>query len=185
MRNKVAIFLLVLGVLALVGYLFSGSHLESKKGFKWFFSVGDNYDYSNVLVKRVVDGDTLLLENKRYVRLLGIDTPEMHESAKLYRDARRSGQSVEIIRKMGRQAYEITKQLAEGKRVRLEFDKEKYDKYNRILAYVYLPDGSFLNALIVEEGYATVMTYPPNVTYADLFTRLYRQARENKRGLWK
>ena len=118
------------------------------------------------------------------MRLLGIDTPEMHESAKLYRDARRSGQSVEAIKQMGRQAYEITKQLAEGKRVRLEFDKEKYDKYNRILAYVYLPDGSFLNALIVEEGYATVMTYPPNVTYADLFARLYRQAREDKRGLW-
>ena len=186
-QNKKLILLLASGVLALAGYLFSGvsnPHLGSKKGFKWPFSVGDNYDYNNVLVKRVVDGDTLKLENGEYVRLLGIDTPEMHESAKLYRDARRSGQSVEAIKQMGRQAYEITKQLAEGKRVRLEFDKEKYDKYNRILAYVYLPDGSFLNALIVEEGYATVMTYPPNVTYADLFARLYRQAREDKRGLW-
>ena len=186
-QNKKLILLLASGVLALAGYLFSGvsnPHLGSKKGFKWPFSVGDNYDYNNVLVKRVVDGDTLKLENGEYVRLLGIDTPEMHESAKLYRDARRSGQSVEAIKQMGRQAYEITKQLAEGKRVRLEFDKEKYDKYNRILAYVYLPDGSFLNALIVEEGYATVMTYPPNVKYADYFLKLERLAREERKGLW-
>jgi micrococcal nuclease len=54
-----------------------------------------------------------------------------------------------------------------------------------ILAYVFLDDGTFLNARIVEEGYASLMTYPPNVKYADLFTKLYRQARENKRGLWR
>ena len=185
--DKKIILLLVSGVLILTGYLFKdvlNLRLDSRKEVNWSSSAGGNYDYNDILVKRVVDGDTLFLESREYVRLLGIDTPEMHESAKLYRDARRSGQSVEAIKQMGRQAYEITKQLAEGKRVRLEFDKEKYDKYNRILAYVYLPDGSFLNALIVEEGYATVMTYPPNVTYADLFARLYRQAREDKRGLW-
>ena len=102
-QNKKLILLLASGVLALAGYLFSGvsnPHLGSKKGFKWPFSVGDNYDYNNVLVKRVVDGDTLKLENGEYVRLLGIDTPEMHESAKLYRDARRSGQSVEAIKQI-------------------------------------------------------------------------------------
>ena len=86
---------------------------------------------------------------------------------------------------MGRRAYEVTKKLVEGKRVRLEFDVERFDKYKRILAYVYLLDGTFVNAAIVEQGYASLMTYPPNVKYADLFLRLYREARQNKRGLWE
>jgi micrococcal nuclease len=141
--------------------------------------------YSDILVQRVIDGDTLLLEDSRRVRLIGIDTPEMHESAKLYRDAKRSKQSIALIQQLGRQSYEFTRALAEGKRVSLEFDLEKKDKYGRLLAYVYLKDGTFLNAKIVEEGYASLMTYPPNVKYADLFLELYQQARQNQRGLWK
>ena len=109
----------------------------------------------------------------------------MHDSAKLDRDASRSGQDVAAIKQLGRRSYEFTKNLVEGKRVRLEFDVERYDKYRRTLAYVYLLDGTFVNARIVEEGYASLMTYPPNVKYADLFLKLYREARENKKGLWK
>jgi len=66
-----------------------------------------------------------------------------------------------------------------------EFDVEKKDRYERLLAYVYLKDGTFLNAEIVKQGYASLMTYPPNVKYADDFVKLYREARENNRGLWK
>ncbi|MDD5561051.1 MAG: thermonuclease family protein [Candidatus Omnitrophica bacterium] len=187
-RQKKIILSFLLGLLALTGYFFGdnlGLPFKHKEGFRGYVSSGDNDDYGNPLVTRVVDGDTLKLENGKFLRLLGIDTPEMHESAKLFRDARRTGQKAEEIKKLGRQSYEFTKQLAQGKRVRLEFDKERYDKYGRILAYVYLPDGRLLNALIVEEGYASLMNYPPNVKYADLFSRLYRQARENKRGLWR
>jgi len=185
--NKKTILLLIAGILALTGYLFSGDldpRFHSKEEVKWQMPFGRNFDYTNILVTRAVDGDTLVLENKERVRLIGIDTPEMHESNKLYRDAQRSGQDVEAIKRLGRQAYEFTKKLVEGKRVRLEFDVERYDKYKRILAYVYLEDGTFVNAKIVEEGYASLMTYPPNVKYADLFLKLYRQARENRRGLW-
>lgn len=148
-------------------------------------SPGKDYGYGNILVTRVVDGDTLLLENSERVRLIGIDTPEMHESNKLNRDARRSGEDAGAIKQLGRRSYEFTKKLVQGKRVRLEFDLERYDKYKRILAYVYLEDGTFVNAKIVEEGYASLMTYPPNVKYADLFLKLYREARQNQRGLWR
>jgi len=186
--QKKLIFSLVLGLLALAGYFFGDNlrpRFNPKESSVQSAAVDNNYDYSNILVTRVVDGDTLKLENGEYLRLLGIDTPEVHESAKLHRDAQRSGQSVEAIKQSGRQSYEFTKQLVEKKRVRLEFDKERHDRYNRVLAYVYLPDGIFLNAIIVEEGYASLMTYPPNVKYADLFLKLYQQARENKRGLWR
>jgi len=144
-----------------------------------------DYIYRDILVRRVVDGDTLLLENNQRVRLIGIDTPEMHDSDKLVRDARRSGEEAETIKRLGRQAYEFTRNLAEGKRVRLEFDAERFDKYKRLLAYAYLSDGTFLNAEIIGQGYASPMTYPPNVRHADLFLKLYRQAREERRGLWK
>ncbi|MDP2937997.1 MAG: thermonuclease family protein [Candidatus Omnitrophota bacterium] len=154
----------------------------------WKFSIpfGKSYNYSDILVERAVDGDTLKLESGERVRLIGIDTPEMHESNKLYKDSQRSGEDVATIQKLGRRAYEFTKKLVEGKRVSLEFDVEKYDKYDRLLAYVYLKDGgTFVNAEIVKQGYASLMTIPPNAKYANLFLKLYQEARNNKRGLWK
>jgi micrococcal nuclease len=146
---------------------------------------GRSYTYDNILVTRAVDGDTLVLENKERVRLIGIDTPEMHESSKLHRDSQRSGQDIKTIIALGRRSYAFTRNLVEGKRVRLEFDVEKRDRYERLLAYVFLLDGTFVNAEIVKQGYASLMTYPPNVKYADLFKDLYREARENNRGLWQ
>jgi len=83
-------------------------------------------------------------------------------------------------------SYEFTRDLIEGQNVSLEFDVEKYDKYGRILAYVFRnKDNKFVNAEIIEQGYASLMTIPPNVKYASLFQKLYTSARENKRGLWK
>ena len=164
--NKKTIFLLIASVLVLTGYIFGGDldpRFHSKEEVKWRIPFGRSFDYSNILVTRAVDGDTLVLENNERVRLIGIDTPEMHESNKLQRDSQRTKQDVGVIQKMGRQAYAFTKELVEGKRVSLEFDVERYDKYKRLLAYVYLKDGTFINAEIVKAGYASLMTYPPNV----------------------
>ncbi len=56
---------------------------------------------------------------------------------------------------------------------------------HRILAYIYLKNGTFVNAWLVENGYAMVMTFPPNIKYEALFLKLQREAREANRGLWK
>ncbi len=173
-------------LLCSIAYAREGIFYSSEQGkFVMPFGSSAATDYSDILVKRVVDGDTLQLENGERVRLIGIDTPEMHFSDKLNRDSKRTKQDRSTIQRLGRQAYEFTRDLVEGKRVALEFDVEKYDKYKRILAYVFLKDGTFVNAKIVEDGYASLMTYPPNVKYADLFQKLYKEARENRRGLWK
>jgi micrococcal nuclease len=136
-------------------------------------------------VSRVVDGDTLKLSDGERVRLIGIDTPEVHYSDKLLRDANSSGKDAAAIQAMGQKASDFTKSLVAGKKVRLEFDVKRRDRYGRLLAYVYLEDGTFVNAKIIEEGYAQVMTIPPNVKYSDLFLKLQREAREKGKGLWK
>jgi micrococcal nuclease len=183
--KKAFLAIVLLSLCAGLGYAAEeGLSFDPDKA-KFSIPFGETYDYADILVKRVVDADTLLLENGERVRLIGIDTPEMHESAKLQRDSRRSSRDASAIQKLGRRAYEFVRPLAEGKRVSLEFDAERYDKYNRLLAYVYLKEnGLFLNAEIVKQGYASLMTIPPNVKYAELFQQLYRQARENRRGLW-
>ncbi len=141
-----------------------------------------------VRVVRVVDGDTIQvrLPNTRTerVRLIGMDTPEVYESEKLARDVRESGRSREEIQALGRLASEFTKQRLDAKSVGLELDVQARDRYGRLLAYVWLPDGSLFNMVILREGYAQVLTIPPNVKYADLFLACQRDAREKMRGLW-
>ncbi len=157
---------------------------DSEKG-RFVIPFGEKYNYEDILVSRVIDGDTLLLESGERVRLIGIDTPEMHESPKLHKDSQRSKQDLQTIKALGKRSYEFTRKLVEGRRIRLEFDVEKKDRYGRLLGYAYLPDNTFVNAKIIEQGYASLMTYPPNVKYVDLFQNLYREARENQRGLWQ
>ena len=135
-------------------------------------------------VERVVDGDTLKLSGGERVRLIGVDTPELHYSEKLLRDAARTGKDIKSIQELGRIASEFTKSLCAGKRVRLEFDVQRRDRYGRLLAYVYLEDGTFVNARILEEGFGQVMTIPPDVKYADYFLKLQQTARNNKKGFW-
>ena len=84
----------------------------------------------------------------------------------------------------GQQSKEFLTKLLENKKVRLEYDVRGKDQYNRTLAYVYLSDGTFVNAELVKKGHAMVMTIPPNVKYAEKFVKLQRRARKNNRGLW-
>jgi len=122
-------------------------------------------------VKQVVDGDTLRLTNGEKVRLIGVDTPETKHPQK-------------PVEQFGKEAYLFTKRMVEGKEVRLEFDWQRRDKYGRLLAYVYLTDGAFLNAEIIKQGYGFAYTKYP-FKYLDEFGGYEKEARENRRGLWK
>lgn len=141
-------------------------------------------DSQKFFVTKVIDGDTIEIANGERVRLIGIDTPESRVNQKTQRDSLRSGQDVQSIAIIGKEATNYMKALLEKKTVRLEFDVTQRDKYGRLLAYVYLDD-LFVNAEIVRAGYASLMTIPPNVKYSSLFQSLYREARTQRRGLWQ
>lgn len=140
-------------------------------------------------VIKVVDGDTadvrLIGGLRERVRFLGIDTPEVFAGSKLDRDSRESGRPKEVIQALGRLASDFTKRHLRNKEVRLEFDVQTRDQYGRLLAYLWLDDGTLFNMLILREGYAQVLTIPPNVKYSALFLACQREARNAVRGLWK
>lgn len=130
-------------------------------------------------VTRVIDGDTIEVEiDKRNfkVRYIGVDTPETV-------DPRRP------VACFGKEASLENKQLVEGKKVYLEKDISETDKYDRLLRYIYLPQDSgsllFINDYLVRQGFAKVVTFPPDVKYSQQFIEAEREARENNRGLWQ
>ena len=179
-------YLLVLIVLYTF-YQLIGEQFRELGGSKASAKSGDRIPCK---VVKVYDGDTFKcrLESGEEVkvRLIGIDTPESRRNRKAYRDAERSGKSVEEIVRLGKKATEFTRSLIPpGTVVYLETDVQLHDRYGRLLAYVYLPDGRMLNEVLVEEGYATVYTFPPNVKYAERFVELQRKAMREGRGLWR
>ncbi len=136
-------------------------------------------------IVHVYDGDTVKLDNGERVRLIGIDTPESHDNFKLDRDVRKLRKSREVLLEMGQKASQFTHDLLDGQQVRLEIDVEPRDRYQRLLAYLYLPDGTFVNEKIIREGYAYPLTVPPNVRHADEFKQWFDEARDHQRGLWQ
>lgn len=137
-------------------------------------------------VKRVVDGDTfvaLVAGREERVRVLGIDTPELHDSDKLRRDARRSRRDAAAIQALGRAAAAHAKLLLEGVVVTLELTDTTRDKYGRVLAFVRLPDGRDFGEVMLADGYARLfhaVDHPRKETYR----LVERNARLGRRGLW-
>lgn len=137
-------------------------------------------DAMEATVVKVVDGDTIhvLVDGRREkVRLIGVDTPE----------------STSELEPFGAEASAYTKAALLGRRVWLETDVELRDRYERLLAYVWLEEPrpgddvaarAMFNARIVGDGYAQIYTFPPNVRYTELLLRLQREARNAGRGLW-
>ncbi|MCC6404827.1 MAG: thermonuclease family protein [Candidatus Yanofskybacteria bacterium] len=124
-----------------------------------------------VLVTKVVDGDTIEIEGGTRVRYIGVNTPETV-------DPRRPVQC------FGKEASSYNASLVEGQFVRLVRDISDTDKYGRLLRYIYLADGTFVNLQLVARGYAYANTYPPDIAHAKEFAAAQAEAREASRGLW-
>src|SRR3954471_14859307 len=131
-------------------------------------------DHAGAVVTRVVDGDTIHVAiggHDETVRLIGINTPETVDPRS----------PVECF---GEEAHKRTEQLLpKGTPVRLVRDVEARDRYRRLLAYVYrVKDGLFVNLALARDGYADLLTFPPNVAHVADFTAAVREARDAGRG---
>ncbi len=159
MKKVLKLLLLLLSGIILI--LFAG--LKSKSG-------DIKTDSAEYTVLKVIDGDTIEVERIGKVRYIGVDSPETKHPSRSQEP-------------YGQEAFEANRRLVENKRVKLEPDVGERDRYGRILAYVYVGD-VFVNAWLVANGYAQVMTVPPNVKYAALFVKLEQDARGTAKGLW-
>lgn len=121
------------------------------------------------VVDYVHDGDTLFLADGRKVRLLGIDTPEVSDGGECFgveaRDALRGI-------------------LPEGTEIRVLPDVNPEDRFGRSLLHVYLPDGTFVNRALIDQGYAEALIIRPNLMFADEFEAAEDAAAASGVGLW-
>lgn len=126
-------------------------------------------------VVRIEDGDTATIDmngTEERVRFIGVDTPEIQDPRK-------------PVQCYGKAASNFTKSLIGANPLRLEADPENTnrDRYDRLLRYVYLPDGTFVNAEIIKQGYGFAYTSFP-FTKKEEFKQLEESAKAEKRGLW-
>jgi len=134
------------------------------------------FDYSQIKVIEVIDGDTVRLSNGRLLRYIGLDTPEVRIKEK-------NGDFKYQPQPFSLEAKEFNRKLVEGNIARVEFDIEKTDCYGRLLGYCFIGK-IFVNKKLVEQGYAVISTRPPNVKYVESFVSAQKSARGAKRGLW-
>ena len=123
----------------------------------------------------VTDGDTLILSidgKETTVRMIGIDAPES-----VHRDKSKNTPE-------GAEASRWLKELMTGKKVRLEYDERQFDRYGRILAYVWMEDGTMLEDRLLREGLALTSPMEPNERYMKHFEETEKEAKLEKTGFW-
>lgn len=117
-----------------------------------------------IKVTRIVDGDTLVISTGETVRLIGIDTPEKEDC-------------------YSTNAANRLRELVLDKEISIEYDQSEKDRYSRTLLYVWV-NGSFVNEVLVKEGYADAKRYPPNIKYASVLEVAETEARSKGLGIW-
>lgn len=123
-------------------------------------------------VVKIIDGDTIILDNGEVVRYIGIDTPEVSVPAT-------------ALECYGPEATEKNRELVEGQEVKLIRDIKNKDKYGRLLRYVYVQNSNiFVNLELIKSGYARTLTVYPNVSYAREIEVNATKAQRDKRGMW-
>ncbi len=163
MKNNKSIISLILAI------LLSGGAIGGYKVVR--DNTADVFESSVHAVVKVIDGDTIDIENDVRIRLLGIDTPERGEC-------------------YFKEAKIFTEELLEGKDIHIEKDISGSDRYDRLLRYVYVPsddpmdDDVFVNEKLLRLGFARTLAVAPDNRYRDLFASAQMQARENGKGLW-
>ncbi len=139
-----------------------------------FFSLPTTCSYAGgwVTARHIADGDTIILDDGRHIRYIGIDAPEI--------DHKRH-----TAAPMGYEARSLNRLLVKGWRLKLVTGKEARDHYGRTLAYVYREDGVFVNEELVKKGCAYVYYRSPNINQFETLLSAQKEAMKEGRGLWR
>ncbi len=127
--------------------------------------------FFKVKVKRVIDGDTVVLENGERLRYAGINAPELHTEKGMPQP-------------FAVEAYKLNKKLVEGKTLYLELSLRKRDRYGRLLGELYFENGTPVSAILVKEGVAFVCYYPGSGKYYQRYLPLQREAIRQRKGIF-
>ena len=165
-------------------------------------------DEGEAVVAKIIEGDTLKLENAETIRLIGINAPELKDTRTVQEEAKILGQDPWAYRTLGGDAFNAVKKIIEEAemKIRFESDIEPFDETGNLLAYIYVPveilapemtaDDEvylkknvhyeiFLNGHLVKIGLAQVVVHPANTKYQGLLFRLEQEAKQKKLGIWK
>mgnify|MGYP001566397844 CR=1 FL=1 len=208
MRGKILIGIIAIAIiLGLTAYRVLPKRLQSSSPAAQSAAVESAQNAEPIIsetfypITKVVDGDTIAIEingKNTTIRLIGLDTPETVDPRSSLRSrSYYGGVGQAPVQCFGREASEKAKEVLTGKRVRLETDASQgeRDKYGRLLAYVFLEDGTLFNQLMISDGYGHEYTYNPSTgadtypiglpyKYQKEFKEAERMARENQKGLW-
>jgi micrococcal nuclease len=166
MRNGIVVAIIVLGLL--IGLFLSKKQtVPSVPSPTQKLVISPPKNAIEAKITKVFDGDTVEINGTEKLRYIGIDAPETTSNTCFAQEAKKKNSDLVL-----------------GKTVWLATDVSDVDAYNRKLRYVYLPDGTFINKILVEEGYAKTFPVKPDVQYADLFSTGETEARKNQKGLW-
>lgn len=147
-------------------------------------SANPNHDYScatatgarhePVQIQRVSDGDTVVLDDGRKVRIIGVNAPELSKKSEkaLYAEADAAGELIKLI-------------MAESKEVSLVLGDDAADRYGRVLAHLFFDQDRSVAGELLTRGLAAATAVSPNTRCAEHNQRLERVAREQKRGVWQ
>ena len=125
-------------------------------------------------VKWIYDGDSLLLTDKRKIRIIGIDTPETkHHKQKAQAYGAKAREALRALLK--KHHYQVI----------LRYGNEREDRFGRILAHVYLPDGTNVSNWLLERGFAKTLAFPPNISLANCYKQSEEIAQSQRLKIWR
>ena len=136
-------------------------------------------DHGPVKITHVIDGDTVVLASGQHLRYIGIDAPELERNT--------PAGWVKVDDPFGEEAKKFNEELTLSKVVRLEFDVQKQDKFNRMLAYCFVKQDDtevLVQEEILRRGFAYLYTFPPNIKYVDRLVSALQEAKAQKAGIW-
>lgn len=125
-----------------------------------------------VEIAAIIDGDTILLKDERFVRLIGINAPELNKDKP-------------PAEPLAKEAKEVLGEIiGKSTTLKLAFDGQRRDRYQRLLAHAFTEDRNIQQALL-ERGLASHIFFPPNKRFQKCYADAEKQARENNTGIWQ